>query len=79
MKIYLQGATGQEPSSLQVNSTDTLGELKNAIVHAEGLQGCVLSLVLEQGLPGERELDDSMNEMSLADVPRTLVWDSNSL
>ena len=74
MKIYLQVATGQEPSSLQVNSADTLGELKNAIVHAEGLQGFVLSLVL-----GERELDDSMNEMSLADVPRTLALGSNSL
>ena len=54
---------GQEPSSIQVSSTDTIGDLKKAIVSAKILQGVVMSLVL-----GEYELDDSMNKMSLADV-----------
>ena len=49
IKIYVNIKGGQEPSSIEVNSTGSLGELKNAIAVANGLEGVVLSLA--QGEP----------------------------
>ena len=44
IKIYVNIKGGQEPSSIEVNSTGSLGELKNAIAVANGLEGVALSL-----------------------------------